>query len=106
MTGADVEAARARLGMSAAELGRHLELEGRDPGRTVRRWETGHTPVPGPVRLCLAYMLKDKSPVQPPAAPHASPVEPIPRLPLTQEPEAPAEPSKPWISSGKQRRRG
>ena len=60
MTGAELEDARKRLGLTAAQLGRALELTGRDPGRDVRRWETGALPsVPGPVRVAVRYMLAE-----------------------------------------------
>jgi hypothetical protein len=59
MTGPDLEAARKRLKLTAAELGRRLYLDARDPGQTVRNWETGRTAVPGPVRAALEYMLTE-----------------------------------------------
>ena len=59
MTGAELLKARKRLKLSAAELGRLLELEGRDPGLAVRRWETDAHPIPGPVRVALRYLLAD-----------------------------------------------
>ena len=59
MTGLELEAARKRLRMSAAQLGRALELEGRDPGLTVRRWETGAVAIPGPARVALRYMIAE-----------------------------------------------
>jgi hypothetical protein len=60
MTGPELEAARHKLRLTAAQLGRALELTGRDPGRDVRRWETGAFPqVPGPVRVAVRYMLAE-----------------------------------------------
>lgn len=61
MTPADLKAARHALGLKAAELGRALELEGRDPGRMVRLWETEVHPVPGPVAVAVRYMLADQA---------------------------------------------
>lgn len=60
MTPADLKAARAALGMNAAALGRALELEGKDPGRSVRLWESGK-PIPGPARVAVRYMLAEKA---------------------------------------------
>ena len=64
MTGGDIRKARATLGdlwgldrpLRAAELGRILRLQGRDPGATVLAWETG-TPVSGPVSVAIEAML-------------------------------------------------
>jgi hypothetical protein len=57
MTGAELTTARERLGLTAAALGRALELEGRDPGQTVRRYETEARAIPGPVRVAVRLML-------------------------------------------------
>lgn len=57
MTPADLTAAREALGLTAAALGRALELEGRDPGQQVKRWETGKAAIPGPVRVAMRYLL-------------------------------------------------
>lgn len=61
MTADELKTSRAALGMKAADLGRALELEGRDPGRYVRLWETNAHPVPGPVAVAVRYMLQDKA---------------------------------------------
>jgi hypothetical protein len=95
MTGPDVEAARKRLGMSAADLGRALRLEGRDPGQTVRRWETGHTPVPGPAQVALEYMLKEAKAAKAAARAEKSSAQAIPRSPQAQEPRSETEPVDP-----------
>jgi hypothetical protein len=58
MTPADLKKARKLLGLTAAGLGRRLELEGKDPGRTVRLWEGGR-PIPGPARVAIGYMLAE-----------------------------------------------
>lgn len=57
MTPADLTAARKRLGLTAAALGRLLELEGRDPGRAVRQWENGGA-MPGPARVAVRLLLE------------------------------------------------
>jgi hypothetical protein len=70
MTGADITRARAQLArlwglkrpLTASQLGRILQLDGRDPGQTVRRWETGAYDPPGPVRLAVALMLAGARP--------------------------------------------
>jgi hypothetical protein len=58
MTAAELIAARARLNLTAADLGRALELGGRDPGRNVWTWETERHPIPGPVSVAVRLMLK------------------------------------------------
>jgi hypothetical protein len=65
VTGPDLVEARDILGvrwglgrpLMAAELGRVLRLRGRDPGQSVRAWETGQTPLPGPVSVLVEMML-------------------------------------------------
>jgi transcriptional regulator with XRE-family HTH domain len=61
MTPEDLAAARAALGLTAAALGRALELEGRDPGQQVLRWESGKAAIPGPARVAVRYMLAEAS---------------------------------------------
>lgn len=64
MTGRDIRRARRKLGamwdlgrpLRAAELGRLLRLQGRDPGATVLAWEAG-SPVTGPVSVAVEMML-------------------------------------------------
>lgn len=58
MTPQDLTNARHLLGLTAADLGRRLELEGRDPGRYVRAYETAQHPIPGPVRVAVRLMLE------------------------------------------------
>lgn len=60
MTPADLTAARKRLQLTAAGLGRALELGGEDPGRSVRLWEAGR-PIPGPARVAIRYMLAERA---------------------------------------------
>lgn len=65
MTGAELYAARAKLGdlwgfgrpLHASEMARALRLQGRDPGLTVLRWERGHTPISGPASIALEAFL-------------------------------------------------
>lgn len=61
MTPAELISARRTLGVKAAELGRRLELEGRDPGRYIRLWETETHPIPGPVAVAVRFMLQEKA---------------------------------------------
>lgn len=57
MTPADLTAARTVLGLTAAGLGRALELEGRDPGRQVLKWEAAQAAIPGPARVAVRFLL-------------------------------------------------
>ena len=61
MTPDELKAARARLGLKAAELGRRLELEGRDPGQQVLRWEKQAAAIPGPAAVAVRYMLDEQA---------------------------------------------
>ena len=58
MTPADLIAHRARLRMTAADLGRALRMPGRDPGAYVRKWETGVHPIPGPVSVAVELLTR------------------------------------------------
>ena len=62
MTPADLKLARKRLGMTQAQLGRALKLEGPDPARTVRTWEQGTRPIRGPVEVAVELLLKQAQP--------------------------------------------
>lgn len=57
MTADELKTARTRLGLKASELGRALELGGRDPGQQVSRWEKGAAPIPGPAAVAIRYMV-------------------------------------------------
>ena len=57
MTPDDLLAARRRLGLTQTQLARALQLGG-DGARTVRRWEAGERPVPGPVVVAVRLMLE------------------------------------------------
>ena len=50
MTGTDLKALRLRLGMSAAKFAAFLGVAEQ---RTIRRWEAGEAPIPGPVALLM-----------------------------------------------------
>lgn len=68
MTGAELRAARARLGdlwgfgrpLHMSELARALRLAGRDPGQSVRKWELGDGPT-GPASAAIETWLRDGS---------------------------------------------
>lgn len=57
VTPADLKAARKRLGYSTRELAEALRL-GKGGGRTVRRWESGETPISGPVQVAVEAMME------------------------------------------------
>jgi hypothetical protein len=87
MTPADLQTARRKLGMSAADLGRALRLGGRDPGLQVRRWERAMTDaVPGPVQVAVEFFLRDLKAAKAATLP-ADPVTPA------QPPPRPAVPT-------------
>ena len=56
MTPAEFRAARKKLGLSAQKMAQALKMPS---GRTIRRWEAGDNPVPGPVVVAVQYMLAD-----------------------------------------------
>lgn len=56
MTSGDFRAARKTLGLSANGMAEALRL-GKGGGRTVRRWESGDTPVSGPVSVAVELLL-------------------------------------------------
>lgn len=58
MTAKQLSVARRRLGMTQAELANALRV-GHD--RTVRRWELGQIPVPGPVEVLIQLWLEQQS---------------------------------------------
>ena len=51
-----VRASRKALGMTTKALAEALRL-GRNGGRTVRRWESGETPISGPAQVAIELML-------------------------------------------------
>lgn len=56
MTPSEVKAARKALGLTANGLAEALRL-GKNGGRTVRRWESGETPISGPAQVAIEMML-------------------------------------------------
>lgn len=59
MTPDELRAARIRLGMTPAQLGKALRLKSKDPARTVRTWEAGTRPITGPVEVAIELMLSN-----------------------------------------------
>ncbi len=61
MTPTALKQARTRLGLSQAGLGLALSDPNSDSppvaGRTVRRWEAGDCPIPGPAVVAVNFML-------------------------------------------------
>lgn len=49
---------RVVLKMTQVELAAALEIEGTDPARTIRRYESGRSPIPGPVAVAVRLMMK------------------------------------------------
>jgi len=97
MTPADLTAAREALGLTAAALGRALELEGRDPGQQVKRWEANKASIPGPVRVALRYMLAERASQEPRQTPPGlswleTPADPLPPVLTPQKPQDAPEP--------------
>lgn len=60
MTPKQLKAARKKLGMTQKTLGETLGLRSKEPGRTVRLWEAGVHPVPGPVELAVKALVNDQ----------------------------------------------
>lgn len=56
MTTPEVRAARHALGMTTKALAEALRL-GANGGRTVRRWESGETPISGPAQVAIEMMI-------------------------------------------------
>jgi DNA-binding transcriptional regulator YiaG len=57
MSPEDVKEARAKLGLTQAELADALELEGNFGKDTVRNWERGKRPISGPARVAIRLMV-------------------------------------------------
>lgn len=55
MRGPEFRKARLALDLSQPQLAKALEVEGGD--RTIRKWETGERPVPGPVAVLMRLAL-------------------------------------------------
>lgn len=58
MTPKQLKAARKRLGLSARGLAMALDLPSQWSDRTVRKWESDDSEVPGPIAKCVRFMLK------------------------------------------------
>lgn len=59
MTADELRAIRAELGLSTLAFGRDaLELDGNWQGRTIRRYEAGTSPIPGPVAVASRLLLE------------------------------------------------
>lgn len=56
MTADDFRAARKAMGHTQHSLAEAL-LMGRHGWQTISAWENGKTPVPGPVRLAMRYLV-------------------------------------------------
>lgn len=65
VTPAELHAARRTFGemwglgrpLHASELGRALRLSGKDPGQSIRDYETGKTGISGPISVAIDMML-------------------------------------------------
>lgn len=57
MNGPDLKAARARLGVTQAELAERMGVT----WNTVARWETGQRRIPRMAEILLGYLLRPKS---------------------------------------------
>lgn len=62
MTGAQVRAARTKLGLSQAGLARALDLRGAAAWQTVSEWENGKRDVPGPAARLLKIWTDRRCP--------------------------------------------
>jgi DNA (cytosine-5)-methyltransferase 1 len=58
MTPADLKSARKSLGLTQTQMADALGL-GPNGRRTVRRWESGETPISGPAQVAISLMLKE-----------------------------------------------
>jgi DNA-binding transcriptional regulator YiaG len=57
MTGPEVTAARQALGLTVTGMAKALGL-GPHGRRTVRRWESGETPITGPAKVAITLLLE------------------------------------------------
>lgn len=60
MTPNQFKAARKKLDLSARGLADALEMDGKWADRTIRRWEHGDQPVPGPVAVAVRLLCTNK----------------------------------------------
>jgi len=56
LTKDSLKEARHQLGLTAAELAKTLRM-GKCAGRTIRRYERGESPIPGPVSVAIEALL-------------------------------------------------
>jgi DNA-binding transcriptional regulator YiaG len=61
MTPVEFAAARKTLGLSVSRLARTLKSD----ERTIRRWEHGERPIPGPVEVLLGMLIAQKDCLRP-----------------------------------------
>ena len=54
MTNKEFIRIRAELGVTGLELSKMLRM-GKGSDRTIRRYESGETPIPGPVSIAMEY---------------------------------------------------
>ena len=70
MTGDELRTARETLGelwglgrpLKMSEMGRALRLGGRDPGESIKDYESGKTSISGPVSVAIEMMLDGAMP--------------------------------------------
>lgn len=58
MTPSEFRQAREALGLTQSELARALKMTGRDSARTIRKWENGNPPPPGPAQVAIELLLE------------------------------------------------
>ena len=51
-----VRAAREKLGLTQKELAERLRIKGPYAKDSVRAWESGKTPIPGPAAVALEFL--------------------------------------------------
>lgn len=59
----DFRSSRDKLGMSAKQMARALRM-GKGADRTIRRYESGESPVPGPVSVAVEAMVQGFVPAE------------------------------------------
>ena len=58
MTPADLRAARKSLGLTQHALAKALRM-GKSGWQSVGRWESGETPIPGPVQVAVEFLCAE-----------------------------------------------
>lgn len=64
MTSADLRAIRKALGLTQHTMAAAL-LMGKNGWQTVSAWETGKTPIPGPVQVAVNHLANCEPPAPP-----------------------------------------